>query len=115
MITTKTPNKLKSYAIIVQKPGHVIRECRKMIKKEQEQRNDSSTQNTKPSTSKSFATCPHFQRTNHTPEKCWSGPTAATKPKWFKQNHPADNRNDGHEQGNVTQPGHLSILRNPSI
>ena len=34
------------------KPGHVIREYRKRMRKEQEQRNDPSTQKMKPSTSK---------------------------------------------------------------
>ena len=51
------------------KPGHVIRECRKRIRKEQEQRNEPSTQKMKPSTSKSYAPCPHCQRTNHPPER----------------------------------------------
>ena len=51
------------------KPGHVIRDCRKRIRKEQEQRNDSSIQNTKPSRPKSLAPCPHCQRTNHPPKK----------------------------------------------
>ena len=36
------------------KPGHLIRDCRKRMRKEQEQRNDPSNQNIKPSTSKSF-------------------------------------------------------------
>ena len=66
------------------KPGHVIRDCRKRMKKEQKQRNDLSIQNTKPSTSKSFAPCPHCQRTNHPPEKCSSGPNAANRPKRLK-------------------------------
>ena len=44
----------------------------------------------------------HCQRTNHPPEECWSGPNATNRPKRLKQDHPADNRNDGHEQGNVT-------------
>ena len=35
------------------KAGHVIRDCRKRMRKEQEQRNDPSTQKIKPSTSKS--------------------------------------------------------------
>ena len=39
----------------LKKPGHLIRDCRKKMKKEQEQRNDSSKPNTKPSTSKSYA------------------------------------------------------------
>ena len=60
------------------KPGHVIRDCRKRMRKEQEQRNDPSIENIKTSASKSFAPCPHCQRTNHPPpEKFWSSPNAA--------------------------------------
>ena len=73
------------------KPGHVIRNCRKKMKKEQEQRNDPAIQNTKPLTSKLIAPCPHCLRTNHPPEKCWSCPNAANIPKRFKQEYPADN------------------------
>ena len=73
------------------KPGHVIRDCRKRMRKEQEQRNDPSNQNIKPSTSKSFSPCPHCQRTNHPPEKCWSGPNAANRPKRFKQKYHPEN------------------------
>ena len=94
------------------KPGHVIRECRKRMRKEQEQRNDPSTQKMKPSTSKSYAPCPHCQRTNHPPEQCWSGPNAANRPKRFKQTYQEDNRNDGQDQGNLTHPGPSSILKN---
>ena len=94
------------------KQGHVIRDCRKRMRKEQEQRNDPSNQNMKPSTSKSFAPCPHCQRTNHPPEKCWSGPNSANRPKPFKQQYPADNRNDGQEQGNLTHSGPSSVLKN---
>ena len=94
------------------KPGHVIRECRKRIRKEQEQRNDPSTQKMKPSTSKSYAPCPHCQRTNHPPEQCWSGPNAANRPKRFKQTYPEDNRNDGQNQGNMNHSRPSSILKN---
>ena len=96
------------------KPGHVIRECRKRIRKEQEQRNDPPNQNIKPSTSKSFPPCPHCQRTNHPPEKCWSGPNAANRSKRFKQEYHPENRNDGQEQGNLTHSGPSSILKNSS-
>ena len=94
------------------KPGHVIRDCRKRMRKEQEQRNDPANQNIKPSTSKSFPPCPHCQWTNHPPEKCWSGPNAANRPKRFKQEYSADNRNDGQERGNLTLSGPSSILIN---
>ena len=94
------------------KPGHVIRECRKRIRKEQEQRNNPSTQKIKPSTSKSYAPCPHCQRTNHPPEQCWSGPNAANRPKRFKHEYPENNRNDGQEQGNLTHSRPSPILKN---
>ena len=94
------------------KAGHVIRECRKRIRKEQEQRNDPSTQKIKPSTSKSYAPCPHCQRTNHPPEQCWSGPNAANRPKRFEQEYSENNRNDGQELGNLTHSGPSPILKN---
>ena len=97
------------------KPGHVIRDCRKRMKKEQEQSNHPSNQNTKPLTSKSFPPCPHCQGTNHPPEKCWSGPNAANRPKRFKQEYHPETRNDGQEQGNLTHSGPSSILKNSSI
>ena len=82
------------------------------MRKEQEQRNESSTQNMKPSTSKSFAPCPHCQRTNHPAEKCWSGPNAANRPKRLKQDYPLHNQNNGQEQGNLTHTGPSSIPKN---
>ena len=82
------------------------------MRKEQEQRNDPSIQNMKPWTSKSFAPCPHCQRTNHPAEKCWSGPNAANRPKRFKQEYPVDNRNAGQDQENLTHSGPSSILKN---
>ena len=85
------------------------------MKKEQEQKNHPSNQNTKPSTSKSFPPCPHCQRTNHPTEKSWSGPNAANRLKRFKQEHHSENRNDGQEQGNLTHSGPSSNLKNSLI
>ena len=86
--------KIKTGCHYRKKPGHVIRDCRKRMKKEQEQRNDHSVQNTKSSTSRSFATCPHCERTNHPREKCWISPNAANRPKRFEQDHPPENQNE---------------------
>ena len=94
------------------KLGHVIRDCRKRMRKEQERGNDPSTQKMKPSTSKTYAPCPHCQRTNHPPEQCWSGPNAANRPKRFKQAYPEHNQNDGQNHGNSTYSGPSSILKN---
>ena len=94
------------------KPSHVIRDCRKRMRKEQERGNDPSTQKMKPSTSKTYAPCPHCQWTNHPPEQCWSGPNAANRPKRFKQAYPEDNQNDGQNHGNLTYSGPSSILKN---
>ena len=92
------------------KPGHVIRDCRERMKNEQEQRNNPSIQNTKPLKSRSFAPCSHCQRTNHAPQKCWNGPNTAKRPKRFKRDYPADNRNEWQEPGNLTLSGAISIL-----
>ena len=94
------------------KPGHVIEECPKRIKKEQEGTNDPSIENTKTPTSRSVAPCPHCQRTHHPPENCWSCPNTAYRLERFKQDHPADNRNDGQEQGKLIHPGPISNLKN---
>ena len=94
------------------KPGHVFRDCRKRMRKEQEQRNDPPNQNIKPSTSKSFPPCPPCQRKNHPPKRCWSGPNAANRPKRFKQEYHPENRNDGQKQGNLTHSGPSSIPKN---
>ena len=63
------------------KPGHVIRDCRKRMRKEQVQRNDPSIQNIKPSTSQSFAPCSHCQRTKHPPENVGVVPMQQIDPK----------------------------------
>ena len=100
MPINRTLNNLKSYGISLERPCHVIRDCRKRMKKEQEQRHDLSFQNTKFSISIAFALCPHCQRTNHPPLKCWSGPNAVNRPKRLKQDQPADSLKNGPEQGN---------------
>ena len=112
MIVNKTLNKKKVVCHYCKKPGHVIRDCRKRMRKEQEQRNDPPNQNIKHSTSKSFPPCPHCQRTHHPPEKCWSCPNAANRPKRFKQEENPEIRNDGQEQGNLSHSGPSTILKN---
>ena len=84
------------------------------MKKEQERRNDPSKPSisTKPSISESFAPCPLCQRTNHPPENFWTGLNTAIRPKRYKQDHPADNQNDGQDHS-LTHPGLLSVLKNP--
>ena len=82
------------------------------MKTEQEQRIDPSIQNPKLLTSRLFEPYPQCQQANHPPEKCWSGPNAASNPKPFKQDDPADNRNEGREQGNLTHSGPISLLKN---
>ena len=58
----------KWYATILKNQATLLEIVVKKMRKEQEQRNDPSIQNTKPSTSKSIAPCPHSQRTDHPPE-----------------------------------------------
>ena len=108
MIISKTLSKQKIVCHYCKKPGHVIRFCRKRMRKGQEQRNDPSIQNMKPSNLNHL----HHARANHPPEKSWSGLSALNRPKRFKEEYPLDNRNDEQKQGNLTHSGHSSILRN---
>ena len=99
------PQKTEQSKIVCQyckKSGLVTRVCRKRMGKEQEQRNDPSLRNTKPSASKAFAPCPPCQLRNYPPEKNWSGLKAANRPKRFKQDQPADIAQEGREQRNLT-------------
>ena len=64
------------------KPGHVIKECRKRIRKEQERQGEK--QSAEKPNAKTYPSCPHCQRTNHTADMCWSGPNAANRPKRYK-------------------------------
>ena len=111
----QTTEQTKIVCHYCKRPSHVIRDCRKKMKKEEEQRNDPSIQNTKPSIYRSFALCPYWKRTNYPPKKSWSGsgPNAANRPKRFKQEYLAENRNDGQDHGNMTHPGPSSIIKNP--
>ena len=111
-VISKTLKNPKSYAITVKKPGHVIRDWHKRMKKEQEQKNDPSFPNTNPPTSKTFALCPHCQQTNLPPVKCWSAPNAANRPKRFKKDQIPENAKEWPEQGNSTHSGPKSILKN---
>ena len=62
------------------KPGHIIRDCRNRMKKEQEQRNDPSIQNTKTSISRSFAPSSQCQLTNHPPKNVGAVPMPLIDP-----------------------------------
>ena len=93
-------------------PGLVIRDCRKRMKKKQEQKKDPSIQNTKHLTTRSFAPRFHCQGTNHPPKKCWKCPNETNRPKRFKPDQPADNQNGGQKQGNLTYPGSISFPKN---
>ena len=66
------------------KPGHVIRDCRKRMRKEHEQRNDHSNQNIKHSTSKSIPSCPDCQTTLQ--KSVGAVPTQQTNPSSSNKN-----------------------------
>ena len=83
------------------------------MKKEQEQRHESSFRNTKFSISTAFAPCPHCKRTHHPPVKCWSCPNAANRPERLKQDQQADSSEKGQELGYSPQSGRILILKNP--
>ena len=68
------------------KPGHVIRECRGRMRKEQEQRIDPPNQNIKLLISKSFPPCPHCQRTTTLQKSAGVVPTQQIDPSGSNKN-----------------------------
>ena len=58
--------------------GHLIKDCRKRIRIEQEQKQDTDHK-IKGYTQKTYSLCPHCRRINHPPEKCWNGPNAVNR------------------------------------
>ena len=61
------------------KPGHNIKECRKCIRKEQKRQSEEEP--SERLIAKTYPPCPHYQRTNHTPDMCMNGLRAANRPK----------------------------------
>ena len=64
--------------------GQLIEDCRKKIRKEQRQNQD-STQTVKGPMPKIYSLCPDCQRANHPPDKRSNGPNAANTPQKYKQ------------------------------
>ena len=113
MIINRTMNILKIVCQCCKKSGHVIKNCRKGMKKGQEQKNVPSINNHGTSDIWIICTLSSLPRTNRLPEKRWSGPNGANRHKQFLENNSADNRIEGQEQGNLTHSRNTSILKNP--
>ena len=112
MTTSKTPNKLKSYAIIVKSQATLLESVEKGWKGNRSKETILRPRTRNLRNSNHLQPCPHCQRTNHPPEKYWSCLNAANRLKRFKQEYPADNQNHGQEQGNLTSTAPSSILKN---
>ena len=83
-------------------------DCRKKMKKEQKQKNDSSIQDNKPSASRSFEPCPHCQRTNHPPKNAAVVPMSLMDPNSSKRIIQQTIK----IMGTLTHSGAISILQN---
>ena len=94
---TEKTEKPKSVCLYCEKPVHFFRDCRKRIKKQQEQRIEPLVQNVRPSTFVTFAPSPHCHRRNIPPANCWNGPNAADRTKDFKQKPPPDITQEGQD------------------
>ena len=89
-------------SFLYKKTGHINKNCRKTIRKEQEQKQD-PTQNVKRCTPKIYSPCPHCQRTNHQPENCCNGPNAPNRPQDFKRHPSSTDNEESPKEGTYTQ------------
>ena len=92
------------------KPGHVIKECRNRISKEQERQGEK--QSAKRPNAKRYPSCPQCQRTNHTAGICWNGPKAANRPKRYRTENFNHSTDDSHKPGTSTKNARTPILKN---
>ena len=83
------------------KPKHVIKECRKCIRKEQELQGEKQPSERR--NAKTYPPCPHCRRTNHTPDVCWNGPNASNRPRRYKTQSSNHSTDDSHKPGTSTQ------------
>ena len=107
------PDFPKKSCLYCKKLGHLIKDCRKRIRKEQEQKQD-VTQNVKGFTPKTYSSCPHCQKTNHPPEKCQNGTNAANRPPSSERHPPSSDNQENPMEGTSTQKTPPSIFKNPS-
>ena len=113
-IQTQPQNSKKQQIVCgyCKKPGHVLEECCKRNRKQQERQLEKQT--TKRPNAKTYPPCPYCQIANHTTDLCWNGPNAANRPKRYKTGNLKYSTDDSHEPGTSTQNVPTSILRNPS-
>ena len=91
------------------KPGHVIKDCRKLKKKEEMKGQGGQVTPAKDN----FPPCPTCNKTNHPVERCWKGAGAhlRPKPKPEAQAQNSDNTDDATSTSKMTYKPQ-SILKN---
>ena len=93
------------------KPGHVIEERRKSIRKEQERQGEKQT--TKRPNAKTYPPCLHYQKTDHTADMCWKGPNADKRRKRHQIERTKDSKDKNHKPKTSRQSAQTSILKIP--
>ena len=89
------------------KPGHLIKDCRKLKKKEEMKAQGGQTT----SSQGKYPPCPTCKKTNHPEERCWKGAGAHLRPK-PKQETQSDNSDTSDEQTSSKTHKPQSILKN---
>ena len=91
------------------KPGHLIKDCRKLKKKEELKAQGGQTT----SSQGKYPPCPTCKKTNHPEERCWKGAGAHLRPK-PKQETQSDNSDTSDEMTSTQKQTYKpqSILKN---
>ena len=91
------------------KPAHVMKECRKRIRKEQKLYGEKQT--TKKANAQTFPLCTHYQRTNYRTDLCRNGSNSANTPKRFRTENANHSTEDIHKPGTSTRNAPTPILK----
>ena len=92
------PDDSKTSCLYCKKLGHLIKDCRKRNRRHEERKHN-HTQNVQRFTPKTYSLCPHCQKTNHPPKKCWNGPRSANRPQNSKRHLTSGNNQENPKEG----------------
>ena len=93
------------------KSGHVIKKCRKRIRKELERQKENQT--IEKLNARTYPSYPDSQRSNRTADMSWSGPKADDRPKRYKSENKNDSTDQSRKPQTSTQNAPTSIFKNP--
>ena len=106
------PDPFKTSFLYCENLGHLIKYCCKKIRKEKEQEQKSTEKKIKTFSPETSSFCSQCHSTDHSQEKCWSGPKAADRSQKFKQHSSTGDKQNSLTESTSTKNRPPSILKN---